>query len=73
MPSTDRHLTKPLKARIFRVPYRILFESRGQFSGVSGATNRAALGGHKCIEFGGSGSDFAEESAARVQSRPRRL
>ena len=55
------------------VPYRILFESRGQLSVCSGATDQAAVNGRDCLRFGGSGSDFAEEPAARVQSRPRRL
>jgi hypothetical protein len=55
------------------VPQRILFESRGQFLGVLGGPDQDTLEGHECIEFGGSGSDFAEEPAARVQSRSRRL
>jgi hypothetical protein len=54
-------------------PQRILFESRGQFSACSGATNQAVIDGRDCLRFGGSGSDFAEEPAARVQSRSRRL
>jgi hypothetical protein len=51
---------------------RILFESRGQFRGLRGATGQAAVGGRGCLRFGGSGSDFAEEPAVRVQSRSRR-
>ena len=35
--------------------------------------SQAAIDGHECLRFGGSGSDFAEEPATRVQSRPRRL
>jgi hypothetical protein len=62
-----------LETGLLGITYRILFESRGQFVGVSGASRRDALNGRDCIVSGGSGSDFAEEPAARVQSRPRRL
>jgi hypothetical protein len=65
--------TTPGAGQLLTVAKRILFESRGQFPGCPGATNQAAIEGRDCLRFGGSGSDFAEEPAARVQSRPRRL
>ena len=44
-----------------------------KFLNPLGATIQAAIEGHECLRFGGSGSDFAEEPATRVQSRSRRL
>ncbi len=41
--------------------------------GPLGAMIQTAVEGRECLRFGGSGSDFAEEPAARVQSRSRRL
>jgi hypothetical protein len=55
------------------IPWRILFESRGQFLVLSDATSRRAIDGRDCLRFGGSGSDLAEEPVVRVQSRSRRL
>ena len=58
-------------------PVRILFESRPQFRGSAGATNRAVMEGHAGVGFCGFGSDFAEEPAAQgeepvtqAESRP---
>jgi hypothetical protein len=64
-PDGHRHTTSSAE--------RILFESRGQFRGLRGATDQPAVEGRDCLRFGGSGSDFAEEPVVRVESRSRWL
>jgi hypothetical protein len=54
-------------------PTESSLSQEGNFPVCSGTTNQAAVNGRDCLRFGGSGSDFAEEPAARVQSQPRRL